>query len=114
MTAVMARPPGFRRGDLIPDRGYGRCYGCHKPWYAADEPVSVAWSGTSAQIAMGRGCWARATVEERVTAHRWACTEWQRMHDEDGYGPTDPPVSEITERIEQAVRSGDLNMWRHR
>lgn len=70
---VLDKLPGWKVGDLIPSRGFARCYGCHYPWWAASQTHSVVVSedGMSSAFAMCECCWAAATLEERLTAYRW-------------------------------------------
>lgn len=115
----MDRPPGFRRGDLIPAVRSGRCYGCHRPWGSVGDRVSVSYRDDSAgvvadfpvvavgssQFALCRSCWDVASVEERVEAHTWTCTEWARL------GRSPHEVEAILSQIMEAIRADDLDMW---
>lgn len=75
MTAILSRPPGFHYGDLIPGFGYGRCFRCHRPWWAAPEPHTVWVSTGFGQFTLCEPCWRRSTLAERMAAHRWLATQ---------------------------------------
>lgn len=90
---ILPRPPGLQFGDLLPGFGYGRCFGCHRPWWAATG--HTVWHAMSVgQFALCVRCWDDATTEGRLAAHRWVC-------DHTATGPKRWP------EIRNAIQSGD-------
>ena len=67
-------------------------------------------------FAMGAGCWARSTVDERMEACRWVAGVWAADRGADGCpdppNPGEPPLGEALRRVEDAIRAGDLERWR--
>lgn len=57
---------------LLPSAGYGRCYRCRRPWWAAD-PHEVGYAPGRAQFALCKRCWGRSGVGWRWHAHAYTC-----------------------------------------
>jgi hypothetical protein len=75
--------PGYRPADLIPSRGYARCYGCHRPWWAIpDDGYSVPYAASRSASAMCTGCWESSTLDERLAAYRWLADQWRKWEDD--------------------------------
>lgn len=111
MSAIMRRPPGFKLGDLIPDNGYSRCYGCHRPWWATGRHVGVHYTSSRSQFALCARCWNTTTPYERLRAHLWVCGEWDRTAKGNGHTHSDPSIFEIERRLTEAIWQDDPDMW---
>lgn len=73
-AGLVAHPPRWAWGALLPSFGYGRCYLCRSPWWiATGHSVRYGFGG---QFALCLRCWDGATIQQRIQAHAWITACW--------------------------------------